>query len=41
MRKQQRQARLAHPLGLTSGQKLVNDHLRGVREIAELRLPHH
>ena len=35
-----RRARLP-PLRLRAGQELVDDHLRAVREVAELRLPHH
>jgi hypothetical protein len=39
MREQQRQARRLTPLGLAGGDELINDHLGGVDEVAELRLP--
>ena len=38
---QQRQARGLPPLGQAGGEELVEDHLRGVHEVAELRLPQH
>ena len=41
MRQQQRQAGHAQPLGLTAGEELVDDHLRAVGEVAELRFPQH
>ena len=41
VRQQQSQAGLAQPLGLARADELVDDDLRAVREVAELRLPHH
>ncbi len=38
---QQRQARGLAPLGQAGDDELVDDHLRGVDEVAELRLPQH
>src|SRR3712207_4935778 len=38
---QQREARLLPPLRLAGGDEAVDDHLRPVREVAELRLPQH
>ncbi len=40
VRQQQHQARQEPPLVLARGDELVDDHLRGVDEVAELRLPH-
>src|SRR3954453_21295279 len=39
MRQQQRQPRLLSPLRLAGDDEAVDDHLAGVGEIAELRLP--
>ncbi len=41
MRQHQRQARLAAPLHFAGGNELINDYLRAVDEVAELRLPYH
>ena len=41
VREQQRQARGLAPLGQRRDDELVDDHLRGVDEVAELRLPQH
>src|SRR5512136_485572 len=41
MRKQQDQTARLSPLRLRSGQKLIDDDLRAVGEIAELRFPQH
>ena len=39
MRQQQRETRGLSPLGLTRDDKLIDDDLRAVVEIAELRFP--
>ena len=41
MRQQHHQARHSEPLAFGGGDELVDDHLRAVGEIAELRLPQH
>ena len=41
VRQQQRQARRLAPLGQAGDDELVDDHLRRVDEVAELRLPQH
>ena len=41
VREQQRQARRLAPLRQRRDDELVDDHLRGVDEVAELRLPEH
>ena len=41
VRQQQREARRLAPLGEAGDEELVDDHLRGVHEVAELRLPEH
>ena len=41
VRQQQREPRGLAPLGEPRDDELVDDHLRGVHEVAELRLPHH
>ena len=41
VRQQQRQRRLLAPLDLAGGDELVDDGLRAVGEVAELRLPQH
>ena len=41
VRQQQRQARGLAPLGQAADDELVDDDLRGVAEVAELRLPQH
>ena len=41
VRQQQHEAVSAGPTCLRAGQELVDDHLRAVEEVAELRLPHH
>src|SRR6185503_14627643 len=41
MRQQENQAASAQPLGLARRDKLIDDDLRAVGEIAELRLPQH
>ena len=41
VRQQHHQAAGAQPLGLARGDELVDDHLRAVGEIAELRFPQH
>lgn len=38
---QHHQARLAHPLGLTAGDELIDDRLGRVAEVSELGLPQH
>ena len=40
MRQQAYQPGHAQPLALARGDELVEDHLRAIRKIAELRLPH-
>jgi hypothetical protein len=39
MRQEHDQSRLPDPLSLTAGDKLVDDALRSVREVAKLSLP--
>ena len=39
VRQQHHEPRLAHPLGLARAEELVDDDLRAVDEVAELRLP--
>ena len=41
VRQQTHETVLSHPLVLTTGQELVENHLRRVGEVAELRLPQH
>src|SRR5207237_2450910 len=41
VREQERQPRRLPPLGETGGDELVDDDLRAVDEVAELRLPEH
>src|SRR5438309_4124601 len=41
VRQQHHNARKQSPLRLASGDELVDDDLRAVREVAELRLPKH
>lgn len=38
---QQHDAGLAYPLGLSAGDELVDDALRHIVEVSELRLPQH
>merc|ERR1719436_1727794 len=40
VRKQHHQTRLSHPLGLPTGNKLVNDALGSISEVSELSLPY-
>src|SRR6185436_20561830 len=41
MRQEQHEARHAEPLPLAGGDELIDDDLRAVRKVAELRLPKH
>ena len=41
VRQQQHQARAVEPLVLAACDELVDDHLRDIGEVAELRFPHH
>ena len=41
VRQQQHEAARLAPLRLGAGEELVDDHLRAVHEVAELRLPQH
>ena len=41
VRKEHHQPARAQPFGLARGDELVDDHLRAVGEVAELRLPQH
>ena len=41
MRQKQEQTRHAKPFPLAAGKELIDDHLRAVGEIAELRFPKH
>ena len=41
VRQQHDESRLSDPFGLTGSDKLIDDTLRRVVEIAELRLPNH